>query len=108
MKRHLMSVLQLGITVILTFSLSGCDKEKATRSYTWYTPVYRALSEVRAEMKSSPARPVKNPGKIYIYRNYIFLNEFDEGIHIFDNTNPSLPKNIAFIPIPGNEELTVR
>lgn len=108
MKRHLMSVLQLGITVILTASLSGCDKEKVTRSYTWYTPVYRALPEVRAEMKSSPARAVKNPGKIYIYRNYIFLNEFDEGIHIFDNTNPSSPKNIAFIPIPGNEELAIR
>lgn len=108
MKRHLMSVLQLGITVILTASLSGCDKEKVTRSYTWYTPVYRALPEVRAEMKSSPARAVKNPGKIYIYQNYIFLNEFDEGIHIFDNTNPASPKNIGFIPIPGTEELAVR
>jgi hypothetical protein len=59
-------------------------------------------------MKTSAARPVKNPGKIYIYQNYIFLNEFDEGIHIFDNTNPSSPKNIAFIPIPGSEELAVR
>ena len=108
MKRHLMSILQLGITVILTASLSGCDKEKVTRSYTWYTPVYRALPEVRAEMKSSPARVVKNPGKIYIYQNYIFLNEFDEGIHIFDNSNPSSPKNIGFIPIPGTEELAVR
>ncbi|MFL5743740.1 MAG: LVIVD repeat-containing protein [Niastella sp.] len=108
MKRHLMSVLQLGITVILTAFLSGCDKEKVTRSYTWYTPVYRTLPEVRAEMKTSPARPVKTPGKIYIYHNYIFLNEFDEGIHIFDNTNPSSPKNIAFIPIPGNQELAVR
>jgi hypothetical protein len=108
MKRHLMTVLQLGITVILTASLSGCDKEKVTRTYTWYTPVYRALPEVRAEMKSSPARAVKNPGKIYIYQNYIFLNEFDEGIHIFDNTNPASPKNIAFIPIPGTEEMAVR
>ncbi|MBO9203602.1 MULTISPECIES: LVIVD repeat-containing protein [Niastella] len=108
MKRHLMAVLQLWITVILTASLSGCDKEKITRSYTWYTPVYRAMPEVRAEMKSSPARSVKSPGKIYIYGNYIFLNEFDEGIHIFDNTNPSSPKNIAFIPIPGNEDLAVR
>ena len=108
MKRHLMSVLQLGMTVILAASLSGCDKEKVTRSYTWYTPVYRALPEVRADMKTSQARPVKNPGKIYIYHNYIFLNEFDEGIHIFDNTNPSSPKNIAFIPIPGTEELAVK
>jgi len=66
MKRNGMSVLQLGITVMLIISLSACDKEKVTRSYTWYTPVYRALPEVRAEMRSSPPRPVKNPGKIYI------------------------------------------
>lgn len=108
MKRHLMSVLQLMMTVILAASLSGCDKEKVTNTYTWYTPVYRTLPEVRAEMKSSPARGIKHPGKIYIYGNYIFLNDVDEGIHIFDNTQPASPKNIAFLPVPGNVDLAVR
>src|SRR5687767_11415565 len=98
MKRHLISVLQLMMTVILVASLSGCDKEKITRTYTWYTPVYKTLPEVRANMKSSPARALTNPGKIYIYGNYIFLNEPNEGIHIIDNTQPSAPKNISFIP----------
>lgn len=108
MKRHLMSVLQLMMTVILAASLSGCDKEKITHTYTWYSPVYRTLPEVRAEMKSSPARELKNPGKIYIYGNYIFLNEIDEGIHIFDNSQPSSPRNISFVPIPGNQDIAVR
>jgi hypothetical protein len=108
MKRHLLLVLQLMMTVILIASLSGCDKEKITRTYTWYTPVYKTLPEVRASMKSSPARALKNPGKIYIYGNYIFLNEVDEGIHIFDNSQPSSPKNIGFLPIPGNEDIAVR
>jgi hypothetical protein len=96
------------MAVILAASLSGCDKEKITKTYTWYTPVYKTLSEVRANMKSSPARALENPGKIYIYGNYIFLNEPQEGIHIFDNTQPSSPKNIGFIPIPGNVDLAVR
>lgn len=108
MKRHPMSVLQLTITVILVTALSGCDKEKATHTYTWYEPVYRTLPEVRAEMKSSPAREIKKPGKIYIYGNYILLNEVDEGIHIYDNTQPSSPKNIAFVPIPGNQDIAIR
>jgi hypothetical protein len=108
MKRHPIVLLQLMMTVILAASLSGCDKEKITQTYTWYTPVYRTLPEVRANMKSSPARAIKAPGKIYIYGNYIFLNELDEGIHIFDNTQPSSPKNLAFIPIPGNQDLAVR
>ncbi|HEX6427502.1 MAG TPA: hypothetical protein VF008_07435, partial [Niastella sp.] len=108
MKRHTMSVLQLMVTVILSTFLSNCDKEKATQTYTWYTPVYKTLPEVRANMKSSPAQALEHPGKIYIYGNYIFLNEFDEGIHIFDNSQPTAPRNIAFIPIPGNEDLAVK
>src|SRR5688572_33168365 len=79
MKRHTMSVLQLMMTVILSIFLSNCDKEKITRTYTWYTPNLKSLTEVRANMKSSPSQALKNPGKIYIYGNYIFLNESDEG-----------------------------
>jgi hypothetical protein len=108
MKRHPVLALQLLMTVMLAASLSGCDKEKVTHTYTWYTPVYKTLPEVRANMKSSPARALKKPGKIYIYGNYIFLNEFDEGIHIFDNSQPTAPKNIAFIPVPGTEDLAVK
>ncbi len=38
MKRHPMSVLRLMITVILATAFFGCDKEKVTQTYTWYTP----------------------------------------------------------------------
>jgi hypothetical protein len=107
MKRHTTLVLQLMVTVILSTFLSNCDKEKATQTYTWYTANLKTLTEVRANMKSSPSQALKNPGKIYIYGNYIFLNETDEGIHIIDNSQPAAPKNLAFIPIPGNVDLAV-
>lgn len=107
MKRHPKLVLQLMVTVILIAFFSNCDKEKATRTYTWYEPVYKTLTEVRAEMKSGPAQALKHPGKIYIYGNYIFLNEQNEGIHIIDNAQPAAPKRISFIPIPGNVDLAV-
>ena len=107
MKRHTTLVFQLMITVILSTFLSYCDKEKITQTYTWYTPNYKSLTEVRADMKSSPSQALKNPGKIYIYGNYIFLNEPDAGIHIIDNSQPTAPKNLAFIPIPGNVDLAV-
>jgi hypothetical protein len=107
MKRHPILVLQLMMTVMLSFLFTNCDKEKATQTRIWYTPNYKPLTEVRAEMKSSAARGLKNPGKIYIYGNYIFLSETNEGIHIIDNSKPATPKNIAFIPIPGNVDLAV-
>jgi hypothetical protein len=107
MKRHTKLILQLMVTVILAITLTNCDKEKITRTYTWYTPNYKTLTEVRADMKSGPGQPVKSPGKIYIYGNYIFLNESNKGIHIIDNSQPTAPKNIAFIPIPGNADMAV-
>lgn len=107
MKRHSILTLQLSVTVMLSFLLTNCDKEKATQTNIWYTPNYKPLTEVRAEMKSSAARELKNPGKIYIYGNYIFLSETNEGIHIIDNSEPATPKNIAFIPVPGNVDLAV-
>ncbi|WP_205513339.1 LVIVD repeat-containing protein [Longitalea arenae] len=107
MKRHPKLLLQLMVTVILITFFSNCDKEKATRTYTWYEPVYKTLTEVRAEMKSGPAHALKNPGKIYMYGKYIFLNEQNEGIHIIDNSQPTAPRRISFIPIPGNVDLAV-
>tara|TARA_R110002020_G_scaffold186360_1_gene384358 strand:- start:570 stop:1712 length:1143 start_codon:yes stop_codon:yes gene_type:complete len=71
-------------------------------------PVYLEMSDVRARMISTePAQPLDNPGKIYIYEDYLFINEPTEGIHILDNTNPSDPINLKFIPIQGNVDLAI-
>lgn len=88
----------------------GCIKDECRqeRKYTYYTPVYKLKDEVLANIKSNPARPINNPGKIYIRGNYIFLNEVDRGIHIIDNSNPASPRNIAFIDIPGNMDIAVK
>jgi hypothetical protein len=36
------------------------------------------------------------------------VNEVNKGIHVIDNSNPSAPKNISFIKIPGNVDLAVK
>jgi len=56
----------------------------------------------------SKAAQAKKIGKIYIYNNYLFINEPNEGIHIYNNTNPASPVNIAFLKIPGNVDLAVQ
>ena len=89
---------------------SGCLKDtcKRARNYSWFEPLYKTAAEVRANIKSNPAREIQNPGKLFIIGNYIFLNEINKGIHVIDNSNPSSPKNIAFIDIPGNMDLAVK
>lgn len=91
-----------------TFLLNGCLKDTATKTYTLFVPVYGTVAEVRAGIKSNADVPVKNPGKIFVQGNFIFLNEIDKGVHIIDNTNPAAPVNKYFIPIPGNLDLAVK
>lgn len=92
------------------FLLSGCVKDtfQRTYSYSYYKPVYKTTQEVRGNIKSNPPKNIQNPGKIYIRGQFIFLNDIDQGIHVIDNSNPSQPKNIAFIDIPGNMDLAVK
>jgi hypothetical protein len=98
------------ILAILPVGFSACikDKCKSTHTYTWYEPVYKSKAEVRANIKSNAPQTLKNTGKLYIYGNYIFLNEVDKGIHVINNSNPSSPRNIAFIDIPGNMDIAIK
>lgn len=92
--------------------LPGClkDSVKGTRTYTYtmLTPIYKTRAEVYGAMNSNPATEVTSAGKIYIKDQFIYLNEVDRGIHIIDNSNPSNPKQVAFLEIPGNRDMAVK
>jgi hypothetical protein len=94
--------------VVAMLLLSSCMKDKLSKTYTIYTPVYKAKAEVLASIKLSTPRDISAPGKIYVYGNYLFLNEVNKGIHLIDNSNPTLPKRIGFIDIPGNVDIAVK
>jgi hypothetical protein len=100
-------VLVLGLLV----SFSSCLKDSCDRevTYTQYTPVYKTYDEIRSgEVLNESPRQMCEPGKIYFYNNYIFINEGREGVHIIDNSTPESPNNIGFISIPGNEDISIK
>lgn len=101
-----MAIILLALPLLFT----ACVKDNCKRlhTYTYYVPVYKTKQEVRDNIKSNGAKPVENPGKLNILGNYIFLNEIDKGIHVIDNSNPSTPRNIAFIDIPGNLDIAIK
>jgi hypothetical protein len=92
-------IASLGLLVIVCFN--SCIKDTCTRTYayTWFEPIYKTTNEVRANIKSNPAKDIKAPGKLFIIGDYIFLNEINRGIHIINNSNPAAPVNIGFIDI---------
>lgn len=102
--KKIISLLCIASTVII----SGCFKDDCKSIHRIYKPVYKTLSEVRAGMKGGVEESITAAGKIYLYNNYIFLNEPGKGIHVFDNSDASHPKNISFINIPGNYDLAVK
>ena len=93
---------------LLLIGASSCMKDKITRTYTIYTPVLKARTEVLADIGSDQPTAIVNPGKIFLYGAYIFLNELNKGVHIIDNSNPAAPINKYFISIPGNIDIAVK
>jgi hypothetical protein len=87
---------------------SCVDEVKNTYSYRTMMPVYLEMKDVRAkEISIAPAQEIENPGKIYIYNDYLLINEPNQGIHVYDNKNPANPINLSFIPIEGNVDLAI-
>lgn len=96
------------LLTLLCLLLSSCVKDVVKERYTFYRPVYKTKAQVRAEARSSEPVPIDEPGKIFIKGNHVFLNEVDKGIHIIDISNPSSPRNVAFVKIPGAVDMAVR
>ena len=87
---------------------SCMDEVKNTYSFRTMMPIYLEMKDVRAkEISIAPAQEIENPGKIYIYKDFLLINEPNKGIHIYDNKNPANPINLSFIPIEGNVDLAI-
>jgi hypothetical protein len=73
-----------------------------------YEPIYMSWKDLRSSIKSEPSKAIAKRGKIGIRGDYLFINEPNAGIHVFDNRDPSSPKSVAFLKIPGNVDLAVK
>lgn len=71
-------------------------------------PVYMSYQELRNSIVMEAPRDPDRLGRVYLYRDFIFLNEINQGLHVVDNSDPSAPINRAFIKIPGNTEVAIR
>lgn len=97
------------LSFVMILSLNSCqDKTYEEVTYTAKVPIIMGFDEFRGAVKSTVPKQLHQPGKIYFKDNYIFLNEFMEGIHIIDNADPSNPQIVNFLQIPGNTDMAVK
>jgi len=94
----------------ISISMTSCLKDVCdeTRTFIQYDPIYMNYDQIRVDIAASVDRELNNPGKIYVYQDFLLINELKEGIHIFDNSDPSNPVNLAFISIPGNVDMAIQ
>lgn len=85
--------------------LTACDPDPV-QEQTEYTPILIKRSDLETSIKVGNPRAIKNAGKIYRKDNFLFINEKYEGVHVYDNTDPSAPKAVGFITIPGNIDIS--
>jgi len=105
------SILNFSFILLLAASLfiTGCQNDTCTRTqdYNAFQPVYKLLEDMRVPVTYESPTSLTAPGKIFYYNGYLFINELNTGIHVYDNHDPSNPKNVGFINIPGNLDMAV-
>ena len=75
-KLTIISALLLGTGLFFTSCLKDiCDE---TRIFIQYEPIYLNENEIRTDISTEAARTLNNPGKIYAYKEHLFINELEE------------------------------
>ncbi|MBO6524198.1 MAG: hypothetical protein JJ971_10265 [Balneolaceae bacterium] len=93
---------------LISIVFSGCeDKRVQTVSWIEYEPVYLSEAEFTASVQLQSPQDLEEPGKIYFYDGYLFVNEVNKGVHIIDNSDPANPENVGFLNIPANKDIAV-
>jgi len=96
------------LSLIFVSALS-CDKDDANYEYVEVaTPQIMSKVDFRKSVEIVAPRDIEKAGKIYAYKNYIFVSDAYKGVHVIDNSNPKIPKRIKYLKIPGNEDISVK
>jgi hypothetical protein len=97
------------VLLLLTLGLvSACTSSDDAEQAVFAVPEIKSLIELRGNITVESAQPTNSDGKIYVTQNYLFYIAQESGIHIFNNTNPANPQNIAFINLEGVHDIAVK
>ena len=96
------------ISVCLALICLSCENKPIIGvTVSKYKPILIARSSLPNSVFAQPPSGVSNPGKYLVNGNYLYVVEKYKGVHIFDNTNPTVPKNLVFIAVPGIETISI-
>lgn len=102
------------LPIIAAFVFVSCEEDRddflpESADYLIATPLTTELAAFKEEAVAvtDPVEIIES-GKIYAYENYVFVNDVSRGFHILDNSDPITPKNIGFIKLEGNNDISIK
>lgn len=97
------------LCLLLVFVLWSCnDDDIQYETVNVAIPQVMSKAEFRNSVEILPSQTIDEAGKIYVYQDYIFVNDEFKGVHIIDNSNPASPQQISSIKIPGNVDISIK
>ncbi|SOU85692.1 hypothetical protein [Tenacibaculum dicentrarchi] len=84
----------------------GCVGGESFKSS--YEPVIIKRADLNASIAFQDTEVMSESSKIYIFNDYIFINDKRKGFHIFDNSDPKNPVKKKFLKMPGATDVAIR
>ena len=100
--------------LLIALSLQSClfpfdgNSDDVEPPSSYYKAVYMNRDAFETSVSLQNSNSIDKAGKIYVYQNYLFINEKNKGFHVYDNTNPSNPKAIKYIKVPGATDIAIK
>lgn len=95
-----------GITACFALShaiVMACSPPPSPRN-----PVVLPFEILRQPITAAAPQAIRDNGKIIVYGDYLLINEPNKGFHIFDNSDTSAPEALAFVPVLGNFDISIK
>lgn len=96
------------LLILAAFTFTACDKCTELRDFVRYEPVYIDQAEFNAPVSFETERDIEQPGVIATYGDYLFINEYNAGVHMINNANPASPVHVGFIAINNNKHFAIK
>jgi len=95
------------IALSLLFLVVGC-KDKRYINYYGNKPIYMSYDEFRSSVKFENPHALKQKGAIFLHNSTLYVIEENQGVHVFDNSNPASPVNVGFVRVYGATNLSMK
>jgi hypothetical protein len=95
----------------LSFLVIGCFGHEEDFPTSWqsiYEPVIMNRAEFEYSVGTLPSQNIVTSGKIYIFDNFLFISEVNDGFHVYNYQDPTNPVPLMYIKAPGATDLAIR